>query len=70
MTEGQPYLRAFSNDGIAWDWTKPCYHDTLHYQCDIKVDINDEDDGSKEENCMYHVKMNFFYSMGFITTLL
>jgi hypothetical protein len=49
MTEGQPYLRAFSNDGIAWDWSKPCYHDALHYQCDIEVDLNDEDDGSKEE---------------------
>jgi hypothetical protein len=49
MTKGQPCLRAFSNDGIAWDWTKPCYHDTLHYQCDIEVDLNDEDDGSKEE---------------------
>lgn len=49
MTEGQPELRQYSNDGIAWDWTKPCYHDQLHYQCDIEVDLNDEDDGSKEE---------------------
>ena len=21
--------------GIAWDWTKPCYFDVAHYQCDI-----------------------------------
>lgn len=49
MTEGQPELRQYSNDGIAWDWTKPCYHDQLHYQCDIEVDLSDEDDGSQEE---------------------
>lgn len=22
-------------DGIAWDWTKPCYFDTIRYQCDV-----------------------------------
>ena len=44
-----PDLNALTSDGIAWDWTKPCYHDALHYQCDIEVDLNDEDDGSQEE---------------------
>lgn len=24
-------------DGTAWDWTKPCYFDTIHYQCDVNV---------------------------------
>ena len=32
-----PYLTALTADGIAWDWTKPCYYDTLHYQCDMDV---------------------------------
>lgn len=36
-----PYLRSLSYDGIAWDWTKPCYYDTLHYQCDIDKDSNE-----------------------------
>ena len=31
----RPVLRSFSNEGIAWDWTKPCYFDVAHYQCDI-----------------------------------
>ena len=44
MTENIPELTAFSNEGIAWDWTKPCYHDTLHYQCDMTIDLNDEND--------------------------
>jgi len=21
--------------GIEWDWTKPCYFDIVHYQCDV-----------------------------------
>lgn len=33
-----PYLASLSNDGIAWDWTKPCYYDSLHYQCDVNID--------------------------------
>ena len=36
MTEDIPYLRALTTDGIAWDWTKPCYYDSLHYQCEME----------------------------------
>ena len=36
-----PYLRSLTYDGIAWDWTKPCYYDTLHYQCDIDKESNE-----------------------------
>ena len=31
------YLTSLTYDGIAWDWTKPCYYSTLHYQCDMDV---------------------------------
>lgn len=44
LTDECPYLQALSWDGIAWDWTKPCYYDTLHYQCDMENYLNDEDD--------------------------
>jgi hypothetical protein len=37
-----PYLTALTADGIAWDWTKPCYYDTLHYQCDMDVQQESE----------------------------
>ena len=37
-----PYLQNLTNEGIAWDWTKPCYFDTLHYQADMDVNLNDE----------------------------
>ena len=30
-------LVSSSNDGIAWDWLKPCYYDRLHYQCDVNI---------------------------------
>jgi len=45
MTENIPYLTSASNEGIAWDWTKPCYYDTLHYQCDIDIDLTEEENG-------------------------
>lgn len=32
-----PFLTALTQEGIAWDWTKPCYYDTLHYSCDMDV---------------------------------
>ena len=35
--EEPPYLVSSSNDGIAWDWLKPCYYDRLHYQCDVNI---------------------------------
>ena len=36
-----PNLRTLSMDGITWDWTKPCYYDTLHYQCDMDVNLDE-----------------------------
>ena len=39
-----PYLQNLTNDGIAWDWTKPCYYDTLHYQCDMYFPIDDDNE--------------------------
>lgn len=40
--EGQtPWLQKSYRDGIAWDWTKPCYYDTLHFQCDMEIDLNE-----------------------------
>lgn len=46
MTEDIPYLHSLSWEGITWDWTKPCYYDTLHYQCDmvIKEEENEQED--------------------------
>ena len=37
-------LTASNNDGVAWDWTKPCYYDTLHYQCDMEVLTEDNNE--------------------------
>ena len=42
-----PQLVSSSNDGIAWDWLKPCYYDRLHYQCDVL--FTDEDDEQENE---------------------
>lgn len=36
--EERPLLEAFSTDGTAWDWLKPCYFDTLRYQCVIDTE--------------------------------
>lgn len=36
--EDTPYLDSMQRDGVAWDWTKPCYFDTLRYQCTITND--------------------------------
>lgn len=45
LNEGYP-----QTEGIAWDWTKPCYFDTIHYQCDIENTNDDEqEDGSNSE---------------------
>lgn len=41
---GDLYLVSSSNEGIAWDWTKPCYYDILHYTCEIDVNLTSEDD--------------------------
>ena len=43
-----PQLVSSSNDGIAWDWLKPCYYDRLHYQCDVNIhDYEQEENGSE-----------------------
>lgn len=48
MTDDIPYLRQASRDGINWDWTKPCYYDTLHYQCDMQIDLNENEDEQED----------------------
>lgn len=40
--ESPPYLRSLSWDGVQWDWTRPCYFDTLRYQCEL---LNIDDNG-------------------------
>ena len=48
MTGDIPYLRSLSMDGVTWDWTKPCYYDTLHYQCDMDIDLNVEENEQED----------------------
>lgn len=48
--EGEiPYLNEGSpqTQGVIWDWTKPCYFDVAHYQCDI--DYNDDEQESNSD---------------------
>ena len=43
-----PYLVSLSNDGINWDFLKPCYYDRLHYQCEVNInDYEQEESGSE-----------------------
>ena len=35
-----PSLQSLTSDGIAWDWTKPCYHQNLYYTCDVAVNLD------------------------------
>lgn len=35
-------LLSLTYDGIQWFWEKPCYYDTLHYSCEMQIDLNDE----------------------------
>lgn len=37
------YLDSITTDGTAWDWTRPCYYDTIRYQCQIYNDYEQED---------------------------
>lgn len=37
INEGFPQTQ-----GVAWDWTKPCYYDIAHYQCDVEYTEDDE----------------------------
>lgn len=48
MTADCPFLTASTNEGIMWDWMKPCYYDSLHYSCDMMVDLNEEEDEQEE----------------------
>lgn len=41
-------LKHLSFDGVRWFWEKPCYYDTLHYQCEI-FNTNVDHDGQDEE---------------------
>lgn len=34
-----------ANEKIAWDWTKPCYFNTVYYAADIDNTNNDEQEG-------------------------
>ena len=38
LDEGFPQTQ-----GVDWDWTKPCYFDVVHYQCDVE-NTNDDDE--------------------------
>lgn len=39
-----PYLASVSGNGVAWDWTKPCYYTTIKYNCTINVDNYEQDE--------------------------
>ena len=30
-----PTLTSIQTNGVAWDWMKPCYHETITYQCNV-----------------------------------
>ena len=42
--EDIPYLNEGfpQTQGVAWDWTKPCYFDVARYQCDVDNTNDDE----------------------------
>ena len=42
MTDDVPYLTNVQSNGVAWDWMKPCYHETISYQCKVFNDYDDE----------------------------
>ena len=42
MTDDVPYLANVQSNGVAWDWLKPCYHETISYQCIVDNDYDDE----------------------------
>lgn len=45
MTSSFPLLRSLSWTGVQYDWTKPCYFDTLHYQCEMDINLEDDNNG-------------------------
>lgn len=46
--EDIPHLQSVQTSGVAWDWMKPCYHETISYQCDVEVDWSDTEDDSEQ----------------------
>lgn len=38
-----PLDYTFSADGVRWDQFKPCYFQTLHYQCDVPNNLDDDE---------------------------
>ncbi len=46
--EDIPHLQSVQTSGVAWDWLKPCYHETISYQCDVEVDWSDTEDNSEQ----------------------
>ena len=38
-----PELLGVQTSGVAWDWMKPCYHETISYQCVVENHLYDED---------------------------
>ena len=40
-----PQLDSIQTQGKNWDWMKPCYYDTLHYQCEMEIDLNEVNNG-------------------------
>ena len=34
-----PCLQSVQTSGVAWDWMKPCYHETITYTCDVLKDL-------------------------------
>ena len=51
LGEDVPYLNEGfpQTQGVAWDWTKPCYFDVAHYQCDIDYNDDEQENGSNSE---------------------
>ena len=37
--EDIPTLQSVQTNGVAWDWMKPCYHETITYQCYVPNDL-------------------------------
>lgn len=41
--DAMPELIGVQTSGVAWDWMKPCYHETISYQCVVENHLYDED---------------------------
>ena len=42
--EDVPLLNSLNSDGIAWDWTKPCYFTHLMYNCTINTEDYEQEE--------------------------